>query len=449
MNDKQKYFVLILVIAVITVTIVGATFAYWSWSTNSAQSTAVTFTVSQGFSCSADGGGNITSNDVELMPTSCTDTTHAIKRTVVVSPSITRDNLDIYLDLNLKVNSISSNLAATTYFKYALTTSSTNCTSGVVTQGDFYGAAANTEKILLHNKEYSTTGTDTYYLWIWLDSAESNNNTQNQTFNITLSGSCTDEEPTTFSGTIYRHTDDNVIIGKSIKQWCAVVESASLNTCIHNDYGNMTFDSEAECETFIDSVLNNPNSSQQLISFAQVATCEQRNPSYETEATKSNITYPYYVKHIVVDDIVTESYVEFVITPEMVADNPGLTAGTYDLRGLDIYDYLTGICKSQYLDDGYCRNPYNDTNMQILRNAFGANNGYCIFSAAIGANSYSGLTCRISNFVAGANSERFPYALDSSDGDSYCAVTQYGIGRCWHDSGNGSGVDLGNGFGVS
>ena len=192
---KQKTFLIILGIATIVVALIGATFAYWSWETTSGQRTAISFTVGDGFSCSADGGGNITSSDVQLMPTVCTDTAHAIKRTVKINTQ-QETGKKVYLDMNLKVNSISTNLANSENFKYSITTGSINCTDGVVRSGNFVGATTDTEKLLIDDKEYATTtSNDTYYLWIWLDKAETNNNTQNQTFNLSLSGSCTDQVP--------------------------------------------------------------------------------------------------------------------------------------------------------------------------------------------------------------------------------------------------------------
>ena len=104
MTEKQKLILVGLITGTITALIIGFTFAYWTWESTSAQRTAVSFTIGNGFSCSADGGGNITSGDVQLMPTDCTDTTHAIKRTVKVSTTQSSGKT-IYLDMGLKVNS--------------------------------------------------------------------------------------------------------------------------------------------------------------------------------------------------------------------------------------------------------------------------------------------------------------------------------------------------------
>ena len=200
--NKQDKTIIFIIIAVVTILVIGSTFAYFTWVSNTSQRTTVSFTSGAGFSCSANGGGNITSNDISLAPTTCTDTARAIKRTVTVGPTITQSDGDIYLDMWLKVNSIGSGLSASTNFKYALTTSSTNCTTGVVTEGNFNGAAANDQIPLLEGKTYSQTTTDTYYLWIWLDAAETSLDTQGQSFDLQLGGSCTNQAPQAIINTI-------------------------------------------------------------------------------------------------------------------------------------------------------------------------------------------------------------------------------------------------------
>ena len=201
--SKQDKTIIFVIIAVVTILVIGSTFAYFTWVSNASQKTTVSFTSGAGFSCSANGGGNITSNDIYLAPTTCTDATRAIKRTITVGPTITQSDSDIYLNMWLKVNSIGSGLSASNNFKYALTTDGTSCTSGtVVAQGNFNGAAANDQIPLLEDKAYSSTTTDTYYLWIWLDAAETSPDTQNQTFNLELGGLCTNQAPQTIINTI-------------------------------------------------------------------------------------------------------------------------------------------------------------------------------------------------------------------------------------------------------
>ena len=44
-------------------------------------------------------------------------------------------------------------------------------------------------------------------------------------------------------------------------------------------------------------------------------------------------TRPFYLKHILLNNNINVSYVGFVVTSEMATSNPGMTAGTYYLRG--------------------------------------------------------------------------------------------------------------------
>ena len=101
-NVLMLVFGVVLTVALIS----GSTFAYWEWWSNESEQTAVTFTATEDFSCSADGGGNITSSDVILIPSSCTDSEYAIKREVTVMPSLYKDDLDIKMDLWINIKSI-------------------------------------------------------------------------------------------------------------------------------------------------------------------------------------------------------------------------------------------------------------------------------------------------------------------------------------------------------
>ena len=48
----------------ITFAVMGGSLAYFTWQTSEAEKTNVTFTVEKQFSCSADGGGNISSVNI-------------------------------------------------------------------------------------------------------------------------------------------------------------------------------------------------------------------------------------------------------------------------------------------------------------------------------------------------------------------------------------------------
>ena len=192
--DKNKRIITVLMILTIVFTIMGGTFAYWSWRTTDAQKTNITFTITSDFSCSADGGGDITSSDVNLVPTvvSSTTTGNYIKREVKVTPTINTEGKTVYMDLWLDIKTLGSGLTTTDYFKYSFTTGASNPEDGVVYSGNFRGLAVNNRVRLLLDKEYTSSMTDTYYLWIWLDAEETDTDTMDQLFHLVLNGSCTD-----------------------------------------------------------------------------------------------------------------------------------------------------------------------------------------------------------------------------------------------------------------
>ena len=191
---KEKRIITVLMILTIVFTIMGGTFAYWSWRTTDAQKTNITFTITSDFSCSADGGGDITSGSINLVPTvvSSTTTANYIKREVKVTPTINTTGKTVYMDLWLDVKTLGTGLSNTDYFKYSFTTGSSSPNDGVVYSGNFRGLVANNRVRLLLDKEYTSSETDTYYLWIWLDAEETDSDTMNQSFHLVLNGNCTD-----------------------------------------------------------------------------------------------------------------------------------------------------------------------------------------------------------------------------------------------------------------
>ena len=87
---------------------------------------------------------------------------------------------------------------------------------------------------------------------------------------------------------------------------------------------------------------------------------------------------PYYLKHIVMNNVIKESYVEFVVTPEMAATNPEMTVGTYTFRGFNTYENVNGNlrCKTEYYDseNDLCVSPYYEENKAKMLRVFGEEN---------------------------------------------------------------------------
>lgn len=367
--EKEKKIAIVLFVLAIVFVIIGSTFAYWSWQSSANDKTNVTFTVTSGFSCGADGGGSITSQQKSLAPTSCTNTTYAFQRTIVTNVTNSRSG-SVYMDLWLDVNTIGSGLTNSQNFKYALTSQANNCTSNIIRTGTFNGITNGGKVYLLRGDEYQQTGTNTYYLFVWLDAAETSSSTQNQTFDISLGGTCIDNSPWVYTVNLYDENATNnnsVIIGQAI-----------------------------------------PN------------TITQYQTPAAAMAAYSN--RPFYLKHFVANGIVEESYVEFVVTSAMAQANSGMTAGTYYLRGLDTYDMTNNVCKSQYLNNGNCVSPYYEANKAVLQSAFGANSGFC-------SGDSSDFNCGVSGLGADAYSDGYVDAIVGleancsvdSDGTSYCS----------------------------
>lgn len=190
--DKKRIYIIVALLVMI-MSCIGGTMAYLQWETAMNQRSNIVFSVDEEYVCAVYGGGNITSNDVVLAPSTCTNSKYAIKRTVKVMPTVYNEQLGVVMDLWLDIKSLGSGLSSSQNFKYALTTASNSCSTGVVSSGNFNGKSANGKVTLLNSKFYPSTTTDTYYLYIWLDEAETSASTMNQSFSLSFNGSCTNE----------------------------------------------------------------------------------------------------------------------------------------------------------------------------------------------------------------------------------------------------------------
>ena len=86
MKERNKLIIAIIAVALIVIVVVGATYAYWQWTSNSAQNTAVTFTVPNKdaqLSASLKGGGSTTVNN--LAPAACTNSTYAMMKPLLLT----------------------------------------------------------------------------------------------------------------------------------------------------------------------------------------------------------------------------------------------------------------------------------------------------------------------------------------------------------------------------
>ena len=413
--DKNKRIITILMILTIVFTITGGTLAYWAWRTTDAQKTNITFTITSDFSCSADGGGNITSGSVKLVPTvvSSTTTANYIKREVKVTPTTGKT---IHMDLWLDIITLDSGLSNSVNFRYAFTTSSTSNTEGVVSRGNFYGKVANDKVVLLRGKDYTSTTTETYYLWIWLDAAETDSATMNQNFNMKLGGECTDAvSRELYTANIYNgYVDDNnsVYIGQKISNNIATYNTPdeAMNALKTAGGGTTSYPFFLKHTIADGSLWYATNSVQGL---AAAPTSPYPSCIYETSAEcNSKISNSYVCKEKTFTQGILESYVGFVVTPEMATANPGMVAGTYYLKG--------GDDGKAFLD-----------NAKIIYDAFGGVG--CNLDNTEGGNPYttapsSSFDCGVSGLSASARSDGVVEVDDNSG--SGCNVNQDGSSAC-------------------
>ena len=140
-------------------------------------------------------------------------------------------------------------------------------------------------------------------------------------------------------------------------------------------------------------------------------------------ASASSKDLPFYLKHKIENGIVTESYVEFVVTEEMAQANTGMVAGTYTLRGEKTYDSDT----STWLVDESYISPYYETNKEAIKTAFGyATNPSRCSESGTGRSSY--FNCGVSGLDA--YSSAYGTVNAGGTGSSYCGVDYDGSSYC-------------------
>ena len=196
---KNKKLIIPLLLVGILVLIIGSTYAWLIWVSSEEDKTNITFTATGNFSCSATGVNTIDGSNVTLVPTDCTKVEnigHVIKKEIS-TVSKNNSSADAYMNMWLNVDGLGSYLANSDNFKYALTTTDNNCATDVVSTGNFKDLATGGRVNILESKKITSTENNTYYLWIWLDEAETTPPEVDETtrsFSLSLGGECTNQE---------------------------------------------------------------------------------------------------------------------------------------------------------------------------------------------------------------------------------------------------------------
>ena len=172
-----------------------------------------------------------------------------------------------------------------------------------------------------------------------------------------------------------------------------------------------------------------PNGITQYTNASDALNALRLEANAEREEEEDYIDLQFYLKHKVIGGIVTESYVEFIITPEEAQENPGMTAGTYALRGLDTYDESTNYCKAEYYDttNDWCISPYYESNKQILMEAFGSSHCYDDEPDPEFTDDFKDQWCNDQNITVENNSRGM---INVIYGSWYCYIDEYGSSGC-------------------
>ena len=193
---ENKKIVIILLIFTLIATLMGGTFAYLSWQANNSDRTLVTFTTTKAFSCSANGGGNINTNNVTFVPIDskkCNSSEYVLKRKLTFN--VTKKNKEnVKLNSWLNINNLGSYLRGNSNFKWVVS-SEESCSKGIVSSGDFGSITTESSKIEIFNDVYDKTTSGDYYLYMWLDKEETkipDSDISTRTFDLSLDGECSE-----------------------------------------------------------------------------------------------------------------------------------------------------------------------------------------------------------------------------------------------------------------
>lgn len=168
---KKKKIITILSLSVLPLLVVSAgTYAWYIWQTNNTQNISISLTASS--TITFNGGTDIVG---QLEPV--LDKEDGIVKTI----SITSDASGNSFNLNMKINSLPSELKSTS-FLWAIYKG-----NELIDSDNFSTYNNNDNIVLLNNREISSSSTDTYTIYFWINGNVSNNaNMMNKTVSLSL-----------------------------------------------------------------------------------------------------------------------------------------------------------------------------------------------------------------------------------------------------------------------
>ena len=179
--DSKKIIGTIIGVLAFVALIVGATYAYWTWSSNESQKTVINFTVDPGLSASLDGGVLSVAKLAPISSSECATSAYANRATVILhysnDSSVSAQALGTLTVTTFTIQSGRNAFQSgdLNHLHYALTTDSSSCSSGVITSGTFEGKGSS-NSVLFSNVTLesdiaggTSNGSKTMYLYVWLD----------------------------------------------------------------------------------------------------------------------------------------------------------------------------------------------------------------------------------------------------------------------------------------
>jgi len=201
-----------------------------------------------------------------------------------------------------------------------------------------------------------------------------------------------------YTGEIYRSSNFYSKIGDPITGWCIDIPGV-VNSCVENDYSEQIFNTKESCEEVIQLLASYPEYAQ----LAAYARCVKGSIEYETDVT--NISTSNYLKHEVVNNVITASYACITYTENGKRKEACV-------RGGDSAYYASNQAILHGVE-GY----FNTLDFNNVTNNF---KGYCDF-----IESYS--SCYSDSLYLNANSGG---DVHSNDGSWYCDVYSDGRSNC-------------------
>ena len=315
--ENKKRYILSIIVAVLVVISLG-TYAWLTYRTND---TAMILTIGD------INNVRITMNpyqiDANLSP-NLTYTGQPYTTVEVVNNSSEPKGIKLYYT----INAIDSELA-TSNLKYTIEKKAVGSSSytHITPDGNFAGATKG--DIITIVDEEVPVGTTYYKVYVWLYSASSaQNNVTGKRFNAELGA---DIKYHVYTVNLYNENATNynsVIIGSQISN--TITQYPTASSAMAN-FSNRPFYLKHTVGNFSGwCIVMNGDTTNCLYSAQNESECNtvlsQGAPNDGNTYTCSNIT---------ASNTVTESYVGFVVTESMASANPGMTAGTYYLKGGD------------------------------------------------------------------------------------------------------------------